>query len=86
MVARELHFDRTGSGRPVPISVLIQAANTFGCDIYIRIDKCRVSVKNYEELLRILCTQKGGMVIYFDGVDEQEAEIKFQQIAEEPIT
>ena len=34
--SRSLYCGRAGSGRPVPISVLTQAANTFGCDIYIQ--------------------------------------------------
>ena len=83
MVVRSLYFGRAGSGRPVPISVLTQAANTFGCDIYIQANESRVNVKNYEELQRTLGPQSGSAEMHFDGTDEQEAEIKFQQIAEE---
>ena len=75
MVVRSLYFGRAGSGRP--------AANTFGCDIYIQANESRVNVKNYEELQRTLGTQSGSAEMHFDGTDEQEAEIKFQQIAEE---
>ena len=71
------------AGRAAAAPFLTQAANTFGCDIYIQANESRVNVKNYEELQRTLGTQSGSAEMHFDGTDEQEAEIKFQQIAEE---
>lgn len=80
MVARRLEFGKTSSNRPIPISVLIQAANTFGCDIYIWMDRCRIDVKSYEEMLQVLCMRGEATTVYFDGDDEQEAAARFRQI------
>ena len=35
---------------PIPIAVLITAANCFDCDIYIDNGKSKVNVKDYDEM------------------------------------
>lgn len=66
--------------RPLPISFIIQTANTFGCDIYIKSEKTVVNVKRYEELHGELANRHKNITIYFDGEDEKEAVVKFQSI------
>lgn len=79
MLARQ--FNMAGNDRitPLPISALIQAANLFGCDIYIKAEQQKINVKNYEELKRGI-PQKKFLVFYFDGADEKEADVKFRRL------
>lgn len=58
---------------PIPISVLITAANSFDCDIYIDYGKSMVNVKDYEEMKRGLVTQTRDLIFYFNGKDEKAA-------------
>ena len=55
--------------RPIPISYLIQTANQFDCDIY---------VKRYDEVKNFRMT--GFLTFYFKGSDELEAEDRIQSI------
>lgn len=59
---------------PIPIAVLIRAANSFDCDIYIANGKSKVNVKNYDEMKKDLVTQDRNLLFYFDGKDEMAAE------------
>lgn len=76
MVARQCNMTGRGS-TPVPISALIQAANLFGCDIYIKSEQERINVKCYDELQRGIQQQKKQLIFYFEGSDEKEADVKF---------
>lgn len=80
MLARQ--YNMVGSERitPPPISALIQAANYFICDIYIKAETQRIDVKNYEELQRGIQPQRKILIFYFDGADEEEADIKFRRL------
>lgn len=78
MLERRLHSVK--SYRPVPISFIIQTANTFGCDIYIKSEETKVNVKSYDELHQQLANRPNNLIIYFDGEDEMEAEVKFQRL------
>ena len=62
----------------MPISAVIQAANLFGCDIYIKAEQKRINVKDYEELQRGIQPQRRNLIFYFDGADEREADRKFR--------
>lgn len=70
----------TGCANPLPISAVIQAANLFGCEIYIKGEAEKINVKNYDELQRGIQPQKKQFVVYFDGVDEKEADVKFRRM------
>ena len=67
-------YDMIGSGRltPMPISAVIQAANLFGCDIYIRTEQKRINVKNYEELQRGIQPQRRHLVFSFSSVPSKQ--------------
>lgn len=80
MLARQ--FNMAGNDRitPLPISALIQAANLFGCDIYIKAEQQKINVKSYEELKRGIQPQKNILIFYFDGADEKEADGKFRRL------
>ena len=76
----ERRIDTCKGYRPVPISCIIQTANMFGCDIYMKSAKTKVNVKSYEELQNQLSNQPNNLIIYFDGEDEREADVRFQRI------
>lgn len=59
--------------RPVPISELIQTANTFGCDIFIECEQSKVNAKNYEDLKQRLVIKTPQLLFFFSGTDELEA-------------
>lgn len=59
---------------PIPIAVLIRAANCFDCDIYIANGTSMVNVKNYDEMKKDLVTQDRNLLFYFNGKDEKDAE------------
>ena len=63
---------------PIPISYLVQTANQFVCDIYVKSDKGGDNVKRYDEMksLNIL----GLLTFYFKGSDENEAEDRIYRI------
>lgn len=67
---------------PVPISFLINAANSFDCDIYIDSEDIQVNVKSYDEMQRNLKTRDRTLLFYFNGTDEQAAEQKIRRIFE----
>ena len=77
MLARQYNLAGNERNTPPPISALIQAANLFGCDIYI---KKKISVKSYDELQRGIQPQKKFLIFYFDGADEKEADVKFRRL------
>ena len=59
---------------PIPIAVLITAANCFDCDIYID------NVKNYDEMKKGLVTRNRNLLFYFDGKDEKAAEGRIEML------
>ena len=63
---------------PVPISMLINTANSFACDIFVECGKNKVNAKNYDEMKRNLVTQYGHLL--FNGVDEDDAGKKIEQM------
>lgn len=80
MVARQYDMAGTRCIVPLPISAIIQAANLFGCDIYIKSEQKKFNVKCYDELQRGIQPQKKHLVLYFDGADEEEADVKFRRM------
>lgn len=71
--------------RPIPITVLISAANSYICDIFIEYkdeDK-KVNVKNYDEMKNGLKTQGGVLLFYFNGLDEERAESRIEKLFEQ---
>lgn len=79
MLTRQYYIIETRS-TPLPISAVIQAANRFGCDIYIVLEGERINVKCYEEMQKGIQMQKRELVFYFDGVDEEEADRRFRRL------
>lgn len=69
--------------RPIPIAVLISAANTYSCEIFIEYEKNKVNVKNYDEMKRGLKTQGQNLLFYFNGIDEANAEHHIEQLFEQ---
>ena len=65
---------------PIPIAVLITAANSFDCDIYIKNDQAKVNVKDYDEMKKGLVTKSRTLVFFFDGSDEKAAEGKISKL------
>lgn len=78
MLARQYNLAGNERTTPLPISAVIQAANLFGCDIYIKAEQKRINVKDYEELQRGIQPQRRNLIFYFDGADEREADRKFR--------
>ena len=81
MIARQI--DTCQRYSPVPISFLINAANSFDCDIYIKCEDSHVNVKSYDEMIRNLQTRGKSLLFYFDGRDEQAAQKKIERIFRE---
>lgn len=79
MLTRQYYIIETRS-TPLPISAVIQAANRFGCDIYIVLEGERINVKCYEEIQKGIQMQKRELVFYFDGADEEEADRRFRRL------
>ena len=65
---------------PIPIAVLITAANSFDCDIYIDNGKSKVNVKDYDEMKKGLVTRNRNLLFYFDGKDEKAAEGRIEML------
>lgn len=71
MLRREVTIARN---RPVPISVLIQTTNEFGCDIFIECEQTQVDAKNYEDLKGHLIVRTPQLHFRFSGADEELAD------------
>lgn len=71
--------------RPIPIAVLISAANSYNCDIFIEYEneKTKVNVKNYDEMKKGLRTQGQNLLFYFNGLDEVKAESHIEKLFEQ---
>lgn len=80
MLARQYNLAGNERITPPPISALIQAANLFGCDIYIKSEQHRINVKSYDELQSGIQRQRTFLIFYFDGADEKEADVKFRKL------
>lgn len=65
---------------PIPIAVLIKAANSFDCDIYIDCGKSKVNAKDYVEMKTGLITRTRNLLFCFDGKDEQAAEGRIEML------
>lgn len=78
MISRQIDTRRTF--RPLPISILINTANTFHCDIRIECAGGDVDAKNYDEVLRNLNPCSPFLLFYFNGNDEQAAQKTFERI------
>ena len=50
MLEKRYMISASGNAQPPPISALMQAANLFGCKIYIAAGSSCFDVKNYDEL------------------------------------
>lgn len=80
MLERRYSISMNGRTQPLPISALMQAANLFGCNIYIAAGPEHFNVKNYDELLRGIQPVRRILILCFDGADEKEEEVKFQNL------
>lgn len=80
MLERRYQVSMSGRTQPLPISALIQAANLFGCNIYISAGPNHFNVKNYDELQKGMQPARRILVFCFDGADEEAAEVKFQNL------
>lgn len=80
MLAMQYRIAGDGCSTPLPISAVIQTANRFGCDIYIKGDAERINVKNYDELHSAVYPQGNRIKVYFDGADEKEADVGFRRL------
>ena len=71
--------------RPIPIAVLISAANAYHCDIFIEYENGdrKVNVKSYDEMKNGLRTQGRNLLFYFDGFDEAKAESHIEKLFEQ---
>lgn len=78
MIARQI--DTCQRYSPVPISFLINTANSFDCEIYVKCEDNQVNVKCYDEMLRNLKTRGKPLTFFFDGRDEQAAQKKIERI------
>lgn len=77
MLKRDVYI--SGS-RPIPISVLIQTTNKFGCDIFIQCDQAQVNAKNYEDLKKDLQLRTPRLCFCFSGVDEELAVRRIERL------
>ena len=59
---------------PIPIAVLISAANTYDCDIFIEYEQFKVNVKNYNEMKNGFDTHQPNQLFCFNGWDEAQAQ------------
>ncbi len=80
MVERRYRVYRGETSQPLPISVLIQAANGFHCDIYMEVGSKQYNVKDYDECQSGVQSVNKICVLCFNGSDEQEAEGRFQTL------
>ena len=80
MVERKYHVYRGEATQPLPISVLIQTANGFRCNIYMEVGSKQYNVKNYDECQSGVQSLNRNCVLCFDGSDEQEAEGRFRTL------
>ena len=77
MLTRELD-SRGMVFRPIPISYLIQTANQFDCEIFVKSDTHTANVKHYDEMKNV--RMSGFLTFYFKGRDELEAEDRIHRI------
>lgn len=77
---RSIQVDIFKRYTPIPIAVLIRAANCFDCDIYIASGNSKINVKNYDEMKKELVTQERNLLFYFDGKDEKDAERRIEML------
>ena len=82
MLARRVDI-RKKSFQTIPISYLIQTANQFQCEIYVRDRGQRVNVKRYEEMKNL--KTDGFLTFYFKGSDEREAQARIRRILQKDI-
>lgn len=82
MVSRQVNLQMCY--KPIPIAIIIKAANSFVCSISMECNKSKVNVKNYEELKRGMSARRPGqnLLFYFEGADEQAAEKCLDKIFE----
>lgn len=64
--------------RLIPISYLIQTANQFDCEIFVKSDTHTANVKHYDEMKNV--RMSGFLTFYFKGSDELEAEDRIHRI------
>lgn len=81
MIAKQIDTYRRYS--PVPLSVLINTANSFLCDIYIQCNEYQINAKNYDEMLKNLRPRGRSLLFFFNGKDEQAAQQKIEKIFQE---
>lgn len=65
---------------PLPISLLIDAAKSYSCNIFIYVQEQRVNVKDYDDLISNLRVRGKPLVFSFDGDDEQDAQLHIERL------
>lgn len=65
---------------PIPISLLIDTANSYNCKIFILARERPINVKNYNELISSLRMRNNHLTFIFDGVDEQDAQKHIERL------
>lgn len=81
MIAKQI--DTCQRYTPMPISFLINTANSFLCDIYVECNEHQINVKNYDEMLMKLRPRGSSLLFFFNGKDEQAAQQKIEKIFQE---
>lgn len=82
MISQEINT--CGRYTPMPLSFLINAANSFDCDIFIQSEgRHRVNVKSYDEMIRNLSTRTKSLLFFFNGADEADAQKRIERIFRE---
>lgn len=81
MIAKQIDTCRRCT--PVPLSFLIDTANSFLCDIHIQCNEDRIDAKNYDEMLMKLRPRSRSLLFFFNGKDEQAAQRKFEKLFQE---
>ena len=65
---------------PIPLSVLITAANSCDCDIFVEYEASRVNVKDYDEMIQGFDTHEKTQMFFFNGIDESSAEKRITRL------
>lgn len=82
MLSRQINLQQCY--RPIPIAIIIKAANSFVCNIFMEYEAAKVNVKDYDEFKRGMSAQRPDheLMLFFDGADEQAAETYLDKIFE----
>lgn len=65
---------------PPPISLLINTANAYSCNIFIINKERKINVKDYDELISNLKFRENQLLFIFDGTDEEDAQQHIERL------